>query len=110
MSTALKKYEPQEFAALDPQSPAKRAFEANIGEEGFSMSDLIRVKMPRGTWLPVRYCTLGSLLALQHRSCKQAHMCLLLLPGALAPTYPRFLGEHQTQGQESLLHTLRRRT
>ena len=48
MSTALKKYEPQEFAALDPQSPAKRAFEANIGEEGFSMSDLIRVKMPSG--------------------------------------------------------------
>lgn len=45
---ALKKYEPQEFAALDPQSPAKLAFEANIGEEGFSMSDLIRVKMPSG--------------------------------------------------------------
>ena len=48
MGTALKKYEPQEFAALDPQSPAKRAFGANIGEEGFSMSDLIRVKMPSG--------------------------------------------------------------
>lgn len=46
MSTALKVYEPQEFAALDPNSQAKKAFEANIGEEGFSMSDLIRVKVP----------------------------------------------------------------
>lgn len=46
MSTALKVYEPQEFAALDPNSAAKKAFEANIGEEGFSMADLIRVKMP----------------------------------------------------------------
>lgn len=48
MSTALKVYEPNSFAALDPTSRAAIALKANIGNEGFSESDLIRVKTPSG--------------------------------------------------------------
>jgi hypothetical protein len=48
MSTALKVYENNEIAALDPNSEAALAFRENNEGTSFDVSDLIRVKVPSG--------------------------------------------------------------